>query len=139
MFKKLFLGALITVSLVGQTSALDGKTIGHVISIPIIEGTGIYSSIRLLKVGEANTTAASIANLSLIGINAGLGAYTLFGKPDNFGQWHTIHRITGFVTCAASLWLTVSAGVNQDVRNIDKGISAGYSVLTVVPLILFSF
>ena len=122
-----------------QLQAMDGKTISHVVSIPVIEGVGIYSSVRMLQTGEPNATAAAITNLSLIGFNAGIGAYTLFGKPDNYGTLRTIHRVTGFLTSAAAIWLTASAWLDADLRSVDKGVSTGYSVMTVVPVILFSF
>lgn len=127
------------VSLSEKSHAFDGKTIGHLISIPIIEGTGVYSSIRLIQTGDANAAAAAITNLSLIGFNSGVGAFTLFGKTADYSRWRTIHRFTGFLTGAAGIWLAVSAGVNKDVAALDKGVAAGYAVVAVVPVVLFSF
>ena len=139
MAKKILLCAVLMFGIIRQSHALDGKTIGHLISIPIVEGTGIYSSVRLIQTGNANATAAAVINLSLIGINSAVGAYTLFGKPADYSRWRAIHRVTGFITGAAGIWLAVSAGVNKEVANIDKGVAAGYAVVAVVPVILFSF
>jgi heme A synthase len=122
-----------------QLQAMDGKTIGHLVSIPVIEGVGIYSSVRLLQTRQPNATSAAVTNLSLIGINAGIGAYTLFGNSDNYGTLRTIHRVVGFLTSAAAVWLTTSAWLDDDMQSVDKGVSTGYSVMTVVPVIMFSF
>lgn len=120
-------------------SAFDGKTLSHLISIPVVEGTGIYSSVKNIRSGGGNGTAAAVTNLSLMGINAGLGAYTLFGEPDNYQTLRTLHRIFGFALTAAGVWLTVSTATNDDMTALDKGIAGGYTGLTVVPVILFSF
>ena len=122
-----------------QLYAMDGKTISHIVSIPVIEGAGIYSSVRMLQTGKPNATAAAITNFSLIGINAGIGAYTLFGKPDDYGTFRTVHRVAGFLTGAAAVWLAASVLRDADRRSVDKGIAAGYSVMTVVPVVVFSF
>lgn len=132
IFLLLFGGAM-------QTQAMDGKTLGHIISIPVLEGVGIYSSVRMLQSRDPNATAAAITNLSLIGINAGIGAYTLFGNSENYGTLRTVHRIAGFLTSAAAVWLTTSAWLDDDLRKVDKGVATGYSVMTVVPVVIFSF
>ena len=119
--------------------AMDTKTLGHLISIPVIEGTGIYSSVQMVRTGETNATAAGITNLALVGFNAGLGAYTLFGKPESFDTFRMVHRITGMVTSAAAVWLAASAWRNSDMKKVDRGVATGYSVLTVIPVIMFSF
>ena len=93
----------------------------------------------MIKVNDANATAAAITNLSLMGINAGIGAYTLLWKPSNYGKYRTIHRLIGFALGAASIWLTVSATTSDDITKTDKVISSGYAVTAVVPILLFSF
>ncbi|MBN1758002.1 MAG: hypothetical protein JW863_06785 [Chitinispirillaceae bacterium] len=122
-----------------QIHAMDGKTVSHLITIPVIEGAGIYTSVQMIRTGQANSTAAAITNLALIGVDAGIGAYTLFGKPDNYGTLRMVHRIAGMVTGAAAIWLTTSAWLNSDMKTVGRGVSTGYSVMTVVPVILFSF
>ncbi|MBN1308027.1 MAG: hypothetical protein JXA18_08935 [Chitinispirillaceae bacterium] len=139
MVKNLLPAAFFAIILTESSHGFDGKTIGHLISIPIIEGTGIYSSIRLMQTGGANATASAVTNLSLIVVNSGVGAYTLFGKPADYTRWRTVHRITGFVTGAAGIWLAASAGINNDVAGLDKGIAAGYGIVAVVPVVMFSF
>ena len=128
-----------TLFFTARADALDGKTLAHVISIPVIEGTGIYASVKMIRTGTTNNTAAAITNLSLIGINAGMGAYTLFGKPTDYSKWRTTHRIVGFAASAAAIWLAISAGRDSDITRVDKGVAIGYSALTVVPVVLFSF
>jgi hypothetical protein len=137
--KKIMLGMLLISLFVHQGRAMDGKTIGHLISIPIIEGSGIYTSVKMLGTHDANASAAAVTNLCLIGTNAGIGAYTLFGHPDNYGTLRLVHRITGFITSAASIWMAVSAVDSPDLKKVDKGVGVGYAVLTVVPLFVFSF
>jgi hypothetical protein len=120
-------------------SAFDGKTLSHLISIPFVEGAGIYASVKNIQSGSGSGTAAAVTSLSLMGINAGLGAYTHFGKPDNYQNLRTLHRVFGFALTAAGVWLTVSTAVNDDMTTLDKGIAGGYTGLTLVPVILFSF
>ena len=122
-----------------QSHAMDGKTLGHLISIPVIEGTGIYTSVRMIQTGQANSTAAAVTSLALIGLNAGVGAYTLFGNSDHYGTLRTVHRVAGMLTSAAAVWLTVSAWRNPEMNRVDRGISTGYSVMTAVPVVMFSF
>ena len=137
--KKLYLFILVVLITIQTSWALDGKTISHLVAIPIMEGAGVYTSLKMIKTDDNNLKAAAVTNISLMGINAGLGAIALFGNFDNYRNLRTAHRILGFTLSAASIWLTVSSAVNDDVRGIDKGIAAGYSIMTVVPLFMFSF
>lgn len=122
-----------------QVHALDGKTIGHIISVPLIDAAGIYSSVKVIGTDEVNGTAAAITNLSLLGINAGLGVWTMLSGDKTYQNTRTLHRILGFAITGASIWLAVSSAVNDDITGFDKGVAAGYSVMTVVPILMFSF
>ena len=119
--------------------SMESKTLMHIISIPIIDGTGIYTSVKCFQTGNTNNKAAAITNLSLLGVNASLGAMTMLGNQDSYQKLRTTHRIVGFLVTGAAIWMAVSAGLDDDIVKVDKGVAGGYAALTVVPLLLFSF
>lgn len=84
--KHTLIGLIAVLLSITRANALDGKTLAHVISIPVIDGTGIYASVKMIQTGTANNTAAAITNMSFVRINAGTGAYTLFGKPTDYAK-----------------------------------------------------
>lgn len=118
---------------------LGGKQIAHIASVPVIEGTGIYSSVKMIGTGNANATAAGITNISLLAINAAIGAIKVFGNVDNYQAWNTAHRIVGYTIAGASVWMAVSAFANNKTSGLTRGMATGYSALTFVPIIMFSF
>jgi hypothetical protein len=134
----LFLTIILTITS-STLSKVGGKELAHFISLPIIDGCGIYTSVKMLGTESANNKAAAISNLSLLAINGGLGMMTKFSSDKNYGKIRKIHRIAGFAVTGASIWMAVSAGLSDSMKKTDKGIAAGYSVLTVFPLVLFSF
>ena len=125
---------LFTISL-----SMDSKTLFHIISIPVIDGAGIYSSVRCLQTDDSNNRAAAITNLSLLGLNAGLGVLTIVNQSDSYRNLRTTHRVIGFLLSGAAVWLTVSMIPDDDIARVDKGVAGGYTALTAVPLVLFSF
>ncbi len=116
------------------------KELYHYISLPLIEGAGIYSSVKALADNNSgqSTKAASISNLSLLGTNLTLGLITAFAKDETRSKLRSYHRILGFTVTAAALWLSVSASVDK-IDKSAKYVSYGYTGLTIVPLIMFSF
>ena len=142
MFKNscilILLTALVSLVNAGMIE-LGGKEIGHIVSVPVIEGAGIYTSAKMIGTGDANATAAGITNISLLAINATIGVIKVFGNVDNYQAWKTAHRIVGYTIAGASVWMAVSAITNNNTSKLDKGIAGGYSALTFVPIILFSF
>lgn len=125
--------------LLSFSSGMDKKTLAHIISIPLLDGAGIYSSVRMLNTESANNKAAAITSLSLLGVNAGLGTLSLVANSENMSWARTTHRIVGFLVTGASVWMAVSAGIDDDIRTGDKIVAGGFAGLTVVPLIMFSF
>jgi len=116
------------------------KKEAHFISLPLIEGSGIYTSIRLLQDSHSsNTKAAAGVNISLLATEAGIGCFSIFGPQENYPLLRRIHRITGFIVTAGALWMSISAGSDSHIQNQDKNISYGYTALTCVPLVVFSF
>jgi hypothetical protein len=116
------------------------KKEAHFLSLPLIEGAGIYSSVRMLQDSKSSGTKASaIASLSLLGIEAGLGCFAIFGPQPNYPKIHRIHRYVGFALSAAALWMSISAANDVNVRNNDRNIAHGYALLTAIPLIVFAF
>jgi hypothetical protein len=118
---------------------MDKKTLMHVVSVPLLDASGIYTSVRMLNTESNNNKASAITSLSLLGVNAGLGTISLFSNSEKMGWARTTHRIVGFLVTGASLWMAISAGVDDEVKTGDKVVAGGYSALTVVPLIMFSF
>ena len=125
---------LFTISL-----SMDSKTLFHIISIPVIDGAGIYSSVRCLQTDNTNNKASAITNLSLLGLNAGLGILSMVNQSDSYRKLRTTHRVIGFLLSGAAVWLTVSMALDEDIARIDKGMASGYTALTAIPLVLFSF
>jgi hypothetical protein len=137
---------LIAVALIfaSAVSAAPVKLIMHLASIPVIDGTGIYSSVNFIQHGDLTATKTlGITNISLLAVNAGLGVLKIAGPDDWKPQVRLIHRIVGFVVTAAAIGMSVSASLDKGLNNntgiIGRYLSYGYSALTVVPLIIFSF
>jgi heme A synthase len=131
---------VILVVIVCATSVFAWKKEAHYISMPIIEGAGLYTSIRCLQdTKSASTQIPSITTIVLLAGNAGLGALTVFGPQDNYPLLRTIHRYVGMAVSAAALWMTIAAANDRDVNNLTRNISYGYTAVTTVPIIIFSF
>jgi heme A synthase len=131
---------LVVVLLVLATSTFAWKKEAHFISLPFIEGSGLYSSIMILQDSRsASTKVPAVATISLLAANAGIGATAMFGPQDNYPVLRTIHRFVGFGLTAAALWMSIAAASDKNVKNLEKNVSYGYTVLTVVPILIFSF
>jgi hypothetical protein len=121
--------------------AFGWKDISHYISLPLIEGGGIYSSVKALSVADLSTTkAAAGTNIGLLASNATLGTIAFFLEGDARSNIRTVHRIVGFTLTAAAVWLSIQMSVDDNMKEEPaRYISYGYAGLTVVPIILFSF
>jgi heme A synthase len=116
------------------------KKEAHFLSLPVIEGSGIYSCVRILQDATwSGTKASAITGLSLLGFEAGLGCFAVFGPQHNYPKLRRIHRLAGFALSASALWMSISAGNDAGVQNNDRNIVHGYALVTAVPLILFAF
>lgn len=126
--------------LVFVVTAHADKAVWHYVSLPLIEGAGIYSSIKSLTDDNSgtSTTAASITNLSLLGTNATFGMITMFSSEGARYNLRTVHRIIGITVSAAALWLSISASVDE-VDKSAKITSYAYTGMSVVPIVMFSF
>jgi hypothetical protein len=126
--------------LVFATSTFAWKKEAHFISLPIIEGAGLYTSIRfLMDTKSAATQVPSIATITLLAANATIGGIAIFGPQENYPLLRTIHRFVGFGLTAAGLWMSIAAANDRDVNNLTRNISYGYTIVTTVPIIIFSF
>jgi hypothetical protein len=123
----------------GNVNALNKKTIIHLSTIPITEGLGIYSSVKMIGDGNAGSRAAGITNISILAINAGFGSFIAFGKPTNFNTLRLIHHVIGFTAIGTALWLTVAASNDHNVDSHVKFVSGGYTAMTTVPIFIFNF
>ena len=137
---KIKLSIFVSCLVLSIVSAHADKAVWHYISLPLIEGAGIYSSIKSLTDDNSgiSTKAASITNLSLLGANATFGMITMFSSEDARYKLRTAHRIIGITVSAAALWLSISASVDE----VDKSariVSYAYTGMSVVPIIMFSF
>jgi hypothetical protein len=112
----------------------------HFLTLPFIEGSGIYSAVRILQDSKsAGTKASAITSLSLLGIEAGLGGAAIFGPQPNYPKLRRIHRFVGFAVAASALWMSISAGNDRNVENRDRNFAYGYAMATAIPVIIFSF
>ncbi len=112
----------------------------HIAGVVVGEGLGWYSSITSVMYGQSDwTKAAAIVNMTLLVSQAALGTLTILGVGD-YTDMLLVHRIVGFSVLAASIWLSVSAtldkGLNQGATPYT---SYGYSAVSVVPVIVYSF
>jgi hypothetical protein len=126
--------------LVLAASAFSWKKEAHFISLPLIEGTGLYSSIMILE--ESKTTSTKVpaaATVTLLAANSALGATMVFGPQDWYPTLRTVHRYVGFAVTAASLWMSIAAGSDKNVKNLERSVSYAHTALTTVPIIIFSF
>jgi hypothetical protein len=136
--------ALVAISILiallsGNVTALDKKTIIHLSTIPITEGLGIYSSVKMIGDGNAGSRTAGITNISLLALNAGLGSFIAFGKPANFNTLRLVHHAIGFTVIGTALWLTVAASTDHNIDSHVKFVSGGYTAMTTVPIFIFNF
>ena len=126
--------------LVLAASAFPWKKEAHFISLPLIEGSGLYSSIMILdESNNASTKVPAVASIALLAANAALGATTVFGPQDWYPTLRTIHRYLGFGITAAGIWMSIAAGNDKNVKNLDRNVSYAYTALSTVPIIIFSF
>lgn len=117
-----------------------GKDIFHYISLPVIEGAGIYASVASLTDDNSTnlTKAASVTNLALMAANGALGMTAALSEGDRRYNIRKAHRIIGFIVTGASVWLSVSNSVDE-VKMPTRIVSYCYSGLTLIPIITFSF
>jgi len=117
-----------------------GKGLYHFISLPLIEGAGIYTSVKSLTddVSGPSTKAASITNLALLGTNGALGLTAMLLPEETSGKMRTVHKIVGYTVAAASIWLAISGSVDE-IDKTTRYVSYGYGGLTLIPVIMFSF
>lgn len=126
--------------LVLTVSTFAWKKEAHFISLPFIGGAGLYSSIMILQESKsAPSRVPALATMTLLAANAGIGATALFGPQDNYTALRIIHRYVGFGLTAAGLWMSIAAANDKSVKSLERGVSYGYTVLTTVPIIIFSF
>jgi small neutral amino acid transporter SnatA (MarC family) len=132
--------ALAAVLLLGGRAVAAEKAVWHYVSVPIIEGTGIFASVASLadNGASANTTAAAITNLGLMATEGTLGLITAFLDGDGRRKMRTVHRVMGFVLTAAGLWLGIANSVDH-ADAVQQATSYSYAALTTVPIIMFSF
>ena len=139
MFRHKYILTFISVAL-ACSSCFAWKKEAHFISLPLIEGCGIYSSIRLLQDSQSSGTKASaIASLGLLGTNAAIGCLAVFGPQTSYPKLRVVHRYAGFLLTAAALWMSVEAGNDTHIQNADRNIAHGYTLLTTIPLVVFAF
>jgi heme A synthase len=130
----------LVILLILAVSTFAWKKEAHFISLPLIEGSGLYSSIMILQESKTTSTKVpAVATASLLAVNAALGATTVFGPQDLYPTFRIIHRVVGFGLTAAGLWMSLAASRDKNVKNLERNVSYGYTVLTAVPIIIFSF
>jgi heme A synthase len=141
MKKKFSLASIVLLIVSINTPLFAGKDIFHYISLPLIEGAGIYTSIRTLTDdnSETSTKAAAVTNLALLGTNGALGLTTIFLDDDARLKMRSIHRVMGFTISAASIWLSVATSIDDDIETSTPYVSYGYSAVTLIPLFTFTF
>ncbi len=132
--------ACLLVVLVAAVSTWGWKKEVHFITLPLIEASGLYTSIRCLQDTRSSATQVpSIATIGFLALNDGLGACAVFGPQEYYPVLHAIHRVVGYGVSMAALWMTVAAANDRDVNNLTRNISYGYTMMSAVPIVIFSF
>jgi hypothetical protein len=112
----------------------------HMLTLFPIDACGVYSSIRVLQ--DSRSWAANIPaamSLSLLGSNAAIGCYAIFGPQPNYPRLRQIHRYVGFAISVTALWMSIAAGNNENISNSDRNIAHAYTLCTMIPVIVLSF
>ncbi len=123
-----------------SVSANDWKTWVHISTVPLIDGGAVYSSVKIFQDSEeTNTRASAVANLSVLGVQTTLGLVRLFGKEDIHPTVQLIHRIVGYCLVGTAIWMSVAVTDDDAISGTDRGVAYGYTGLTLVPHILFTF
>lgn len=140
MFQRKFLiGSILFLCISTSAWSTDpARFVAHIINAPVLEGFGIYSSIRVLH-GNGNSVASAVTSLSILAFNGGSGVFNLYGHPSNPRLWRKLHTIAGYSIAGASLWLTISALSDNHVKARDKYMSSGFTALAVAPVFIFHF
>ena len=136
------LSALLAIVALGSFQAVPAaeKAIWHYVSIPIIEGTGVFASVASIvdDRSSTHTMVASGTNLGLIAAQGTLGLITAFSSDERRLKMRKVHRVLGFVITGAALWLGIANSIDGG-DAAQQATSYGYAALTSVPLIMFSF
>jgi hypothetical protein len=112
----------------------------HFLTLPIAEGCGIYSAIRILQDSRSpGSKASAVASLSLLGIETGLASAAIFGPKPDYPKISRIHRFTGYALAAAALWMSIAAANDPNVENRDRNFAHGFAIAAAVPVVVFSF
>jgi hypothetical protein len=112
----------------------------HVCTAPVILGSGIYASTRLLQDShEPWARAGAVADLSFLTLQTGLGATILLGNDEQPLVFRTIHRIVGIGVIASGLWISIAGSMDEHTAPAGRYAAYGHTALAAVPLILFSF
>lgn len=134
--------AIVVLVLAGSSSAklIHGwKGTVHLTAVPFIAASGIYSDVRILQTADRDfTKAGAITNLSLLAVQASLGATILFGNDDQ-PVVRMIHHVVGAAVVASALWISVEGARDPGVPNLTRNFSYAHTVLAAAPLLLFTF
>jgi hypothetical protein len=112
----------------------------HLAAVPFIAASGIYSDVRILQTADRDfTKAGAITNLSLLAIQAGLGATVFLGDENQSPTIRVIHKIVGASVLASAIWISVQGARDPGVPNLARNTSYAHTILVSAPLILFTF
>ncbi len=116
------------------------KGVVHLSAVPFIAASGIYSDVRILQTADRDfTKAGAITNLSLLAIQAGLGATILLGDNDQPPVIRLIHHVVGAAVIASALWISIEGTRDPGVPFLARDFAYTHTVLAAAPLILLSF
>lgn len=138
--KKIILLGILLILISTAAFGIEGKTVFHFVTLPLVEASGIYTSVKAIYSSDhPNTRAAAISNISLLAASATVGVITYFIPVKEYVRWQRFHKVLAFATSLASVWMAVSLTADDNIHNIDRGISYGYAAAAQIPLFAFSF
>ncbi len=140
--KKTFVAVMLVLFTAGSSSGKIHSWKGrlHVATVPLIAGSGIYSSVKTLNnTNYVPARAAAITDLAILGLQAGGGLVLLISNDNLPPVVRTIHRIVGMGVIASGLWMSIANTVDDRGSSPARYTAYTHTVLASAPLLLFSF
>jgi hypothetical protein len=131
---------LLGVVLLCCSASFGWKLEAHLLSMPVMAGAGAYASVKMLQDSHlpASHTAAFV-NLGLLGGNAVIGALGMFGRTERFLALRNVHRAIGVALFPCALWLCIAADGDRGIRQGNRNVGYGYTAITAMTILTFSF
>lgn len=119
----------------------ENNFIGHLTTIPIIEGTGIYSTVSAFIYSDnVFTRVSSITCLSVLSTNVILGIVNAITIRKKESKIRLIHRIVGYINVASAIVFNVASSIDEQLDNKPtRYVGYAYTTWSTIPIFTFRF